>query len=86
MEPIIGPETLRPHPVTELYQVCQKRNLKVRFVDLWEESTAFDVYVDDQLVGRGEYQPKKEIAINRAAKDALNNLERILGDRTYDNH
>lgn len=82
LEPIIEPETLRPHPVTELYQVCQKRNLKLRFVDLWEESTAFHVYVDGRLAGRGMYQLKKEIAINRAAKDALNNLERILGDQT----
>ncbi|OWM90963.1 hypothetical protein CDL15_Pgr019275 [Punica granatum] len=45
-----------------------------------ESSTAFYVYVDDELVGSGEYRPKKEIAINRAAKNALEKLE-ILGDQ-----
>ncbi|OWM91640.1 hypothetical protein CDL15_Pgr020310 [Punica granatum] len=40
-----------------------------------ESSTAFYVYVDDELVGSGEYRPKKEIAINRAAKNALEKLE-----------
>lgn len=70
LEPIIRRETLKIHPVTQLYEVCQKRNLKVKFVDLWKESTGFDVFVDDQLVGRGKCSLKKEIAHNRAAKDA----------------
>ncbi|PKI40621.1 hypothetical protein CRG98_038970 [Punica granatum] len=29
----------------------------------YESSTAFYVYVDDELVGSGEYRPKKETAI-----------------------
>ncbi|XWS30972.1 hypothetical protein CRYUN_Cryun23aG0037000 [Craigia yunnanensis] len=78
LEPIIRRETLKIHPVTQLYEVCQKRNLKVEFVDLWKESTAFDVVVDGQLVGRGACSLKKEIAHNRAAKDALDNIWRIL--------
>ncbi|XWS75770.1 hypothetical protein CRYUN_Cryun01aG0120800 [Craigia yunnanensis] len=84
LEPIIRRETLKIHPVTQLYEVCQKRNLKVKFVDLWKESTAFDVFIDDQLVGRGACNLKKEIAHNRAAKDALDNIWRIL-DQKEDN-
>ncbi|XVF71858.1 hypothetical protein PTKIN_Ptkin12aG0073200 [Pterospermum kingtungense] len=78
LEPIIKRETLEVHPVTQLYEVCQKRNLKVKFVDLWKENTTFDVFIDDQLVGRGKCDVKKEIAHNRAAKDALDNIWRIL--------
>lgn len=81
LEPIINPVTIRMHPVTKLYEVCQKRNLKIKFVDLWKESTAFDVLIDDQHMGRGVYGRKKEIAHNRAAKDALDNIERILRDK-----
>ncbi|XP_050204518.1 ribonuclease 3-like protein 3 [Mercurialis annua] len=81
LEPIIDRETLKVHPVTELYEVCQKRNLRVKFVDLWRESMEFNVLIEDQLVGRGTYGLKKEIAHNRAAKDALDNLATILGDK-----
>ncbi|KAJ9170047.1 hypothetical protein P3X46_018183 [Hevea brasiliensis] len=81
LEPIISPEMLKIHPVTELYELCQKKHLKVKFVDLWRESMAFDVFIDNQLVGRGTYGLKKEIAHNRAAKDALDNLGRILGEK-----
>ncbi|KAB1201001.1 Ribonuclease 3-like protein 3 [Morella rubra] len=78
LEPIINPVTIGRHPVTELYEVCQKRNLKLKFVDLWEETTAFDVIIDDQHMGRGVYGLKKDIAHNRAAKNALENIRRLL--------
>ena len=81
MEPIISQETLKVHPVTELYEVCQKRNLKVKFVDMWEKNMAFDVFIEDQFMGRGIYGPKKEIAHNRAANDALNNIEKVFGKK-----
>ncbi|XP_057984531.1 ribonuclease 3-like protein 3 [Hevea brasiliensis] len=81
LEPIISREMLKMHPVTELYDECQKKHLKVKFVDLWRESMAFDVFINDQLVGRGTYVLKKEIAHNRAAKDALDNIGRILGEK-----
>ncbi|OMP03328.1 hypothetical protein CCACVL1_02475 [Corchorus capsularis] len=81
LEPIINRETIKIHPVTQLYEVCQKRNLKVRFVDLWKENTCFDVFVDEQFVGRGTCSLKKEIAHNRAAKDALDNIWRILDQK-----
>lgn len=72
MEPIIGLKTLEVHPVTELYEACQKKNLKLKFVDMWKEKATFHVFVNDQPVGIGTYKSKKEIAHNRAAKDALN--------------
>jgi len=80
LEPIIDPSTLCIHPVTQLYEVCQKRNLKIEFVDLWTESTAVDVLIDNQHMGRGVYSLKKDIAHNRAAKNALDNMEKILRD------
>ncbi|XP_057984536.1 ribonuclease 3-like protein 3 [Hevea brasiliensis] len=81
LEPIISREMLKIHPVMELYEVGQKKHLKVKFVDLWRESMAFDVFIDDQLVGRGTHGLKKEIAHNRAAKDALDNIGGILGKK-----
>ncbi|PPD99759.1 hypothetical protein GOBAR_DD03231 [Gossypium barbadense] len=47
-------------------------------IDIVWKSTTFDVFVDDQFVGRGSCRLKKEIAHNRAAKDALDNIVRIL--------
>ncbi|KAH7533100.1 hypothetical protein FEM48_Zijuj04G0094400 [Ziziphus jujuba var. spinosa] len=81
LEPIISPETIKRHPVTELYEICQKNNLKVQFVDLWKKNTGFDVYVQDKLIGSATYGLKKEIAHNRAAKDALNNIGRVLSEK-----
>ncbi|KAL4376087.1 hypothetical protein GQ457_02G005590 [Hibiscus cannabinus] len=78
LEPVIRLETLKIHPVTQLYEMCQKRNLKVQFVDLWKENTSFDVLVDDQFVGRGSCRDKKEIAINRAARNALDNFWKLF--------
>lgn len=79
LEPIINPDTIQNHPVPELYQFCQKKNLKIQFVDLWKESMRFDVFINEKLVGRGTHGTKKEIAHNRAAKDALDNIEeRVL--------
>ncbi|XP_065874728.1 ribonuclease 3-like protein 3 [Euphorbia lathyris] len=74
LEPIISRETVKIHPVTELYEECQKRNLKVKFVDSWRKSIAFHVLIEDKLVGRATYGFKKDIAYNRAAKDALDNI------------
>ncbi|KAI9095377.1 hypothetical protein K1719_026411 [Acacia pycnantha] len=78
LEPMIDAETLKTHPVTELYQVLQKHNLKPQFVDLWKDSMAVEVLVDGQLVGKGICGSKKEIAQNRAALNALQNIQTIL--------
>ncbi|KAF8016714.1 hypothetical protein BT93_H2055 [Corymbia citriodora subsp. variegata] len=86
LEPIISPSALKLHPVTELYELCQKKSLKLRFVDLWSESSSFIVLVNDRLVGKGTYKPKKDIALNRAAKDALENIGKLLREEesTYE--
>ncbi|CAN1161309.1 Ribonuclease 3-like protein 3 [Linum perenne] len=76
LEPIVEKETLKVHPVTELYEICQKRKLKLEFKGLWKEG--IDVYVNDQFAGRGSYESKKEVAQNRAAKDALDNFGKIV--------
>ncbi|XP_047324231.1 ribonuclease 3-like protein 3 [Impatiens glandulifera] len=79
LEPIITIETMGVHPMTKLYQMCQKNGLKVCFVDLWKDTGRIDVLVDDEFIGRGVYKSKKEIAINRAANDACNKLvERFI--------
>ncbi|KAJ7960356.1 ribonuclease 3-like protein 3 [Quillaja saponaria] len=81
LEPVIRPETIKKHPMTELCEICQKNNFNLKFIDLWKESMAIEVLIDDRLVGRGIYGHKKEIAQNRAAKNALENIGRILGDK-----
>ncbi|KAK4276000.1 hypothetical protein QN277_019003 [Acacia crassicarpa] len=78
LEPMINGETLKTHPVTQLYEVLQKHNLKPQFVDSWKDSMAVEVLVDDQLVGRGICGSKKEIAHNRAALNALQGIQTIL--------
>ncbi|CAN0897047.1 Ribonuclease 3-like protein 3 [Linum grandiflorum] len=76
LEPIVEKDTLKVHPVTELLEICQKKKLKLEFKGLWKEG--IDVYVNDQIVGRGSYESKKEVAQNRAAKDALDNFGKIV--------
>ncbi|KAF8393727.1 hypothetical protein HHK36_019925 [Tetracentron sinense] len=79
LEPMISLETLGMHPVTELLEFCQKNHLKIRYdKDEWEENTKIDVFVEEQLVGTSTYGLKKEIAQNRAAKAALDNIKRKL--------
>ncbi|KAK4276002.1 hypothetical protein QN277_019005 [Acacia crassicarpa] len=81
LEPMINAETLKTHPVTELHQVLQKHNLEPQFVDSWKDSMAVEVLVDDQLVGKGICGSKKEIAKNRAALNALQNIQTILSTK-----
>ncbi|XP_045809730.1 ribonuclease 3-like protein 3, partial [Trifolium pratense] len=85
LEPIIDPYTIQKHPVTELHEICQKKSLKLQFIDLWRESMSVNVLINEKVVGRGIYGSKKEIAHNRAAKNALENMERVLGISTSTN-
>ncbi|RHN68918.1 putative ribonuclease III [Medicago truncatula] len=82
LEPIIDPNTIQRHPVTELHEVCQKKSLKLQFRDLWKETMRIEVLINEEFVGSGVYGSKKEIAHNRAAKNALENMEKILGIST----
>jgi len=70
------------HPVTELTEVCQKKKYNLQFVDLWEKSMNIDVFINEKFVGRGTYGSKKDIARYRAAKNALDNIERVLSVST----
>jgi hypothetical protein len=38
-----------------------------------------EVLINEEFVGSGVYGSKKEIAHNRAAKNALENMEKIIG-------
>nr|CAD1842585.1 unnamed protein product [Ananas comosus var. bracteatus] len=80
-EPLIRLETLGKHPVSELYELCQKLGWGVRFMkDGWTENLTVEVLIDGKLVGSATYGHKKEIAQNRAAKAALDKLKETLGD------
>ncbi|CAD6339762.1 unnamed protein product [Miscanthus lutarioriparius] len=79
-DPLIGLETLGKHPVTELFEFCQKTRRGVKFVkDEWNKSLKVEVLVDGELVASATYGQKKEIAQNRAAKAALDKLKETLG-------
>lgn len=78
LEPITIPQTLGINPVTELYELCQKRSWTVKFENSWKKSATIKVYVQQQLVGQATYAVKKEIAEKRAAKDALCHIDKIL--------
>lgn len=76
---------MKTHPVTELYEFCQKHNKKLEFVDTWAQNAAFNVFVDGQLVGTASYGLKKEVAHNRAAKNALDNINGLTLSPKNDN-
>lgn len=82
LDPMITPEMLQINPVKKLYELCQKYKLNVQLVDLWSREGAFEVFVNNHLRGRGHCHAKKEIALNRAANAAYNEVVRIL--RTED--
>lgn len=69
---------LQTNPVKKLFEMCQKHRLKVKLKDLWLQEGAYEIFVNNQLRGRGEYPAKKEIALNRAADDACNKIIRSL--------
>lgn len=81
MEPIITPEMLETNPVKKLFEICQKNKLDVQFVDHWSREGSYEVFVDNQLRGRGKCRVKKEIALNRAANSAYKEIIRTLGTK-----
>ncbi|CAN7080952.1 hypothetical protein Bca4012_079690 [Brassica carinata] len=79
LEPIISLDKLENHPMTELHEMCQKNNLKLRFDDsTWEVDKRVLVFIEDKLVGRGHHLAKKDSAKNCAAKDALDNFSYLF--------
>ncbi|XP_058781746.1 ribonuclease 3-like protein 3 [Vicia villosa] len=82
LEPIIEPDSVKKHPVSQLHEVCQKQKFKLQFVDLWKESTSIEVFINQKFVARGTYSSKKDIARYRAAKNALDNIDKVLSTST----
>lgn len=78
LQPIITPSTLVRHPVTLLFEICQKNGFSVEVLDLWNKTGQIEIIVANQFVGRGKYSIKKIIAYNRAAADAYNDIVRKL--------
>ncbi|KAF5202858.1 Ribonuclease 3-like protein [Thalictrum thalictroides] len=81
LEPIIGPKTLRIHPMTELYELCQKNKISINFVDGSKSETykTFSVVLENNIViGTSTCASRKEIVKNRAAKAALDHLKATL--------
>lgn len=79
LEPIIPLEKLVNHPMTQLYEMCQKKNLKVRLDDsTWEVDKNIRVFIEDHLVGRGHHLVKKDSARNCAAKNAIDNFSNFF--------
>ncbi|GJM99640.1 hypothetical protein PR202_ga16761 [Eleusine coracana subsp. coracana] len=79
-DPLISLETLGKHPVSELFEFCQKTRRGVKFVkDEWDKNLKVEVLIDGELAGSAIYAKKKEIAQNRAAKAALDKLKQTMG-------
>ncbi|KAL6136932.1 hypothetical protein ACLB2K_062227 [Fragaria x ananassa] len=78
LEPIITPETIQIHFNTQLHEMCQKNNRTLKYVDSWEENKIVDCFIDGEFVGRGTYNLRKDVAQNRAAKDALDNQRKWM--------
>ncbi|XP_076913117.1 ribonuclease 3-like protein 3 [Bidens hawaiensis] len=74
LEPMITPEMLQQNPVRKLNELCHKKKLKIRFRDKWSKQGVYEIFIDNQLKGKGVYKAKKEIALNRAAEEACNNI------------
>ncbi|VFQ89461.1 unnamed protein product [Cuscuta campestris] len=79
LDPIITPEMLETNPVKKLNEICQKHKLKVQLIDLWAQNRTCEVLVGSQFRGRGKCLQKKEVALNRAANEAYDELVRVLG-------
>ncbi|XP_010451498.1 PREDICTED: ribonuclease 3-like protein 3 [Camelina sativa] len=80
MEPIILLENFKNHPMTELNEMCQKKNLKLTSKDTWEINGKYCFLIEDKLVGCGLYPEKKETARNRAAQNAVENFSKFFED------
>lgn len=73
---MIDLEKLGKHPVAELNEFCQKKKLDLKIVkDAWEQNMYVEVLINGKKVGCATYGNKKEICMNRAAKNALDKLK-----------
>lgn len=76
LEPLVIPETLKLHPVTELQELCQKKG-KYPEYEHWRIGNieTAQVLIDGKVVGIGENQ-RKDLARRVAAKNALDELKK----------
>ncbi|GLJ35531.1 hypothetical protein SUGI_0714350 [Cryptomeria japonica] len=79
LEPLATVETFEKHPATELDGLLGKSAHRVEYKDYnfkicEEEMIAVEVFIDDQMVGRGENK-KKKMAKRIAARRALEYLK-----------
>ncbi|CAI9280061.1 unnamed protein product [Lactuca saligna] len=74
LQPLITSENLKLHPVAKFNEACQKMGVKAQHKDLWSKTGEIEIYIENELIGRGKYKLKKVIAVNRAKDDAYNNL------------
>ncbi|KAK3040432.1 hypothetical protein RJ639_028681 [Escallonia herrerae] len=83
LQPIITLADLQTHPVTRLYELCQKNNMTIAVEGSWTTTGEIKVLVDDKLFGKEKFKPKKAIAVNRAAENAYHKIERMLREREH---
>lgn len=76
LEPLVSPETLELHPVTELQELCQKQGKYIEYKDSWiGNMVRSQVLINGEVVGNGEHN-QKELAERVAAKNALDKLKK----------
>jgi hypothetical protein len=67
VDPLISIEALGKHPVSELFEFCQKARLGVKIVkDDWDKNLKVHVLIDGEVAGS-------------AAKAALDKLKQTVG-------
>lgn len=79
LHPLTAKENLKLHPTARFNEACQKMGLKPQAKDFWKKTGEVEIYIDNELIGRGKYKFKRMIAMNRAADDAYKNLFEKLG-------
>lgn len=79
LQPLITPATFEIHPVKKFNELCQKNGMSFKVVhDNWEKTGEVEYFVDGKFVGKGKFSGKKEIAQNRAAYNAYDQVIRNL--------
>lgn len=82
LQPLITPTTLEIRPVPKFTELCQKNKLEIKVVDNWEKTGEIEYFVDEQFVGKGKFSGKKDVAQNRAAYNAYDQVIRNLRGQT----
>ncbi|KAK6142425.1 hypothetical protein DH2020_022773 [Rehmannia glutinosa] len=58
LEPMIIPDALPTHPITQLRELCQRKKFSVKIRDFWKETGEIEIVVDEYFVGRAKYSAK----------------------------